>query len=381
MKHTFQLFIVIFSFKSFVSSLSPWIQFLIFLALGAHLPDFLATHPVGTTRWLPGSDQIPRLGEGRGGWWPLSNSYEPRVPPLVSLGPRPPEQHVHLSIADVFHSFGVLLFNTTAGSRKGWRGGWHLPLECWARFSRDCACVSRNLANRPEGARQRPWPGCSQICTRKVTHGQLRGARCPPGAEPMKSHSRRAAPRGQAGPAQSCGCQDPRPETERPAGCARSSGEAREAPCLWPPSGTCGPPPGRRPHPWGSPLLLLAGAPPGPGGPLLPRSTALLLAGGHTHAPAPGSAPRPPTQQPPPRVSTGSVTPLFCLKVLPDFSKPAAPMFLASVAAPSSPGPARPHLRAVSALCRPRPSAGLPSPVCPTLPPGSASLPLPGKAS
>lgn len=34
--------------------------------------------------------------------------------------------------------------------------------------------------------------------------------------------------------------------------------------------------------------------------------------GGHTHTPGLGSAPRPPTQQPPPCVSTGSVTPLFC---------------------------------------------------------------------
>lgn len=87
-----------------------------------------------------------------------------------------------------------------------------------------------------------------------------------------------------------------------------------------------------------------------------------------------------PTQQPPPCVSTGSVTPLFCLKVLPDFSKPAAPIFLASVAAPFSPGPARPRIHAVSALCpdgAPTQASPVPSPG--PHPRGLHASPSPGK--
>lgn len=196
----------------------------------------------------------------------------------------------------------------------------------------------------------------------------------------MKSHSRRAALRGQARLAQSCGCQDPRPETERPAGYARSSGEARVAPCPWHPSGTCGPPLGRRPHPWGSPLLLLPGTWPGPGGPLLPRSTPLLLAGGsHTH-------PRSGVCTEAPYAAATSLclhwlrySPLL-LKVLPDFSELAAPMFLASVVAPFSPGPTRPRIHAVSALCPDgAPTQASPVPSTGPHPRGLHASPSPGK--
>lgn len=198
----------------------------------------------------------------------------------------------------------------------------------------------------------------------------------------MKSHSRRAALRGQARLAQSCGCQDPRPETERPAGYARSSGEARVAPCPWHPSGTCGPPLGRRPHPWGSPLLLLPGTWPGPGGPLLPRSTPLLLAGGVTHTPQVWGLHRGPL-----RSSHLPVSPLAPL--LPSFAKSSPRLLrtrcshvLGLCGGTVFPRPHQtPHPCCQCALPRRCPDTGLSSPVHRTSSPGSACIPLPGKAS
>lgn len=198
----------------------------------------------------------------------------------------------------------------------------------------------------------------------------------------MKSHSRRAAPRGQAGLAQSCGCQDPRPETERPAGYARSSEEARVAPCPWHPSGTCGPPLGRRPHPWGSPLLLLPGTPPGPGGPSSRAPLPFCSQGGHTHAPALGSLHRGP------HAAAASLclhwlrhSPLL-LKSSPRLLQTHCSHVLGLCGGTVFPRPRQtPHPCCQCALPRRCPDTGLSSPVHPTSSPGSACIPLPGKAS